>query len=292
MRSPRRLTIALGLAAALAAWAEPSAPSADADPRAVLASMEEAAARVQDYTMTLVRQELMGDRLQPERTAIEKWSRPYRLYVHDIAGPDSGQEVLFARGWNADRLRAHRGRFPDITVNLDPQGSWAMAHAHHPVTQASLPGFVKIVLDNLAEGTRRGEGSLRFLGRETLWGRPALELELTSPASVEPHVMAKGETLWDVERLTGQTMYVILHFNRARGWRSARDPHAGDTVLVPRHYAGRVVLDVDEELRLPIRAMIYDHDGNLYERYEHRDLRINVGLTDADFDPKNPAYDF
>jgi hypothetical protein len=292
MRPSRRAGIVASLAAAVVAWTGASAQSGAPDPHAVLASMGDAAALVRDYTMTLVRQERIGDTLQPERTAIEKWSRPHRLYLKDIAGPDAGQEVMFVLGWNGDRLRAHRGRFPDLTVNLDPQGAWAMAHAHHPVTQASLPGFVKIVLDNVAEAARRGEGGLRFLGREMLWGRPALELELTSPADASPHVMARGETLWDVERLTGQMMYVILHFNRARGWRSARDPRAGDTVLVPRYYAGRVVLDVDEELRLPIRATIYDHDGNLYERYEHRDLKINVGLTDADFDPKNPAYDF
>ncbi len=292
MRRPWPLTLALPLVAARAAGGEPPVRPADLDPVAVLESMGEAADRVRDYTMTLVRQEVMGGKLQPERTAIEKWSRPYRLYLKDVAGPDAGQEVLFVRGRNGDRLRAHRGRFPDLTVSLDPEGSWAMAHAHHPVTQVSLPGFVRIVLDNLAEARRRNEGGVRLLGRDTLWGRQALRLELTCPPEASSRVMRKGETLWDLERETGQTMYVILHFNRARGWRGPRDPRAGDTVLVPRYYAGRVVLDVDEELRLPIRALIYDHDGNLYERYEHRDLRINVGLTDSDFDPKNPAYRF
>ncbi len=281
-----------GVVAGLAAGDLSSAPSENPDPQALLESMGEAAARVRDYTMTLVRQELMGGALQPERTTIEKWSRPYRLYLHDIAGPDAGQEVLYVRGWNRDRLRAHRGRFPDLTWNLDPRGTWAMAHSHHPVTQVSLPSFVTTVLDNVAKARRNGEGRVRFAARDTLWGRRTLKLVLTSPASADPHVVKKGETLWDVERDTGQAMYVILHFNRKKGWRGPRDPRAGDTVLVPRYYAGRVVLDVDEELVLPIRALIYDHDGKLYERYEHHDLRVDVGLTDLDFDPENPAYHF
>jgi hypothetical protein len=292
MRPFRRAGIVGALAAALAGWAGDTAPPDDPDPHAVLASMGDAAELVRDYTMTLVRQERMGDTLQPERTAIEKWSRPYRLYLKDTAGPDTGQEVLFVRGWNGDRLRAHRGRFPDLTVSLDPRGSWAMAHAHHPVTEVSLPGFVKTVLDNVAEAGRRGEGGVRLIGRETLWGRPALNLELTSPATGDVYVMKKGETLWDLQRETGQTMYVILHHNRGKGWRGPRDPRPGDSAFAPRYYAGKVLLSVDEELHLPIRALIYDHDGNLYERYEHRDLRVNVGLADADFDPRNPAYDF
>ena len=278
---------------ALAAWAGGAGPSRDADPEAILASMGESADRVLDYTMTLVRQERMGDTLQPERTAIEKWARPYRIYLKEIAGFDSGQEVLFVRGWNGDRLRAHKGGILSwITVNLDPQGARAMAHAHHPVTDASLPGFVKTVLDNVAEASRRGEGSVRSVGREALWGRPSIEIELTSPRAGDPRVMKKGETLWDVARESGQTMYVILHANRAKGWRTTRDPRPGDSVFVPRYYAGKVLLWVDEELKLPIQALIYDHDGNLYEQYEHHDLRVNVGLTDADFDPKNSAYGF
>jgi hypothetical protein len=293
VRPQRHAGIVLGLAAALTAWAGLGAQSKDPDPRAVLASVGEAADRILDYTMTLVRQERMGDTLQPERTAIEKWARPYRLYVKEIAGFDSGQEVLFVRGWNGDRLRAHKGGILGwITVSLDPQGARAMAHAHHPVTEASLPSFAKTVLDNVAEAERRGERSVRLAGRETLWGRPSLKLELTSPRTGDLHVMKKGETLWDVARESGQTMYVILHENRGKGWRSPRDPRPGDSVFVPRYYAGKVLLWVDEELRLPIMALIYDHDGNLYERYEHHDLRVNVGLTDADFDPKNPAYGF
>ena len=30
----------------------------------------------------------------------------------------------------------------------------------------------------------------------------------------------------------------------------------------------------------------------LVEEYTYRDVRVNVGLTDADFDPENPNYNF
>lgn len=54
----------------------------------------------------------------------------------------------------------------------------------------------------------------------------------------------------------------------------------------------------DDEHRLPIRFVGYDwphrtgESPMLVEDYRFRNLRLNVGLSDRDFDPKNPAYKF
>ena len=52
------------------------------------------------------------------------------------------------------------------------------------------------------------------------------------------------------------------------------------------------VVEVDHDYRLPIYAEIFDWDGQLVERYGYRNLRLNPGLTDEDFNPKNPDYGF
>jgi len=59
-----------------------------------------------------------------------------------------------------------------------------------------------------------------------------------------------------------------------------------------------VQLYFDDELRLPVRFVGYDwpHRINeappLVEDYRFRNLRLNVGLNEQDFDPKNPLYKF
>lgn len=58
------------------------------------------------------------------------------------------------------------------------------------------------------------------------------------------------------------------------------------------YYASKVVLFLDQSLGLPIKASIYDGSGRLVEEYVFHQLAINVGLTDQDFDPDNPDYDF
>ena len=277
--------IALWLAAA-------AAPRHDATALGVLDRMAAATAEVHDYTMTLVERELRDRQMQPEETIEVRWQRPGRVYLKDIAGPREGQEVLYAPGWNKNRVRAHKGSFPDITVNLDPYGATAMAHAHHPVPEVSLIALVDFVMANVRKARAKGVGTIAVAGHETLWGIPVTRLELTMPPTGTSPTIVRGQTLWDIARTTGQSMYVILHANRSRAWRQADHPEPGDAVIVPDFYAGRLVLWVDDARHLPLQADLYDHDGALYEHYEHRDLAINVGLTNADFDPKNPAYDF
>jgi hypothetical protein len=57
-------------------------------------------------------------------------------------------------------------------------------------------------------------------------------------------------------------------------------------------------LFVDDELQLPIRYAAYDwpaqEEGQprLVEEYTYLDLKLNVGLTDRDFDHRNESYGF
>ena len=68
-------------------------------------------------------------------------------------------------------------------------------------------------------------------------------------------------------------------------------------ILSPRdkarnYYCYRAVLTLDLERKVPIKIQLYDWENNLIENYGYEDLRFNVGLSDADFSPKNPEYRF
>jgi outer membrane lipoprotein-sorting protein len=273
--------------------AVPAAPHRyDAEAQAALDAMEKAAAATNDYTMTLVKRELRGTELSPEETIVIKWQRPQKIYLHEILGPREGQEVLYVPGWNKNKIRVHKGTFPDVDLNLDPYGNLAMSNSHHPVPEISLVRLAERVADNVRRARAKNEGTLTFEGEETVFARPCVRVEAKMPPTGTTPTVEKGQTLWDVARATGQSMYVILHANRARGWWQASHAEPGDAVLVPEFYAGRMVLWIDEALHLPVQVDLYDHEGTLYEHYEHRNLAVNVGLTDADFNPKNPAYKF
>ncbi|WP_198300368.1 DUF1571 domain-containing protein [Desulfuromonas soudanensis] len=52
------------------------------------------------------------------------------------------------------------------------------------------------------------------------------------------------------------------------------------------------VINQDVESKILLRIRIYDRDGQLVENYGYENLNLDARLSDADFDPKNPEYDF
>lgn len=55
---------------------------------------------------------------------------------------------------------------------------------------------------------------------------------------------------------------------------------------------------IDDELQVPVRYVSWTWPAKpgekpqLEEEYTYRNIKLNVGLTDSDFDPDNPAYDY
>lgn len=77
------------------------------------------------------------------------------------------------------------------------------------------------------------------------------------------------------------------------------------TVLTVRHPVERAYFDfheaqifIDEELQIPIRYEAYSWptvaggEKVLLEEYTYQNIKLNVGLTDKDFDRTNPKYNF
>jgi len=58
------------------------------------------------------------------------------------------------------------------------------------------------------------------------------------------------------------------------------------------YYCYRSLLNIDLETKVPIQVRIFDWEDQLIESYGYEDLKLDAGLTDADFDPKNPQYRF
>lgn len=56
--------------------------------------------------------------------------------------------------------------------------------------------------------------------------------------------------------------------------------------------AYRVIINQDMTNKILIRSRIYDWDDHLFENYGYMNLDLDACLTDADFDPKNSAYNF
>lgn len=58
------------------------------------------------------------------------------------------------------------------------------------------------------------------------------------------------------------------------------------------YYCYRALINFDAETKLPVRVHIYDWDDTLLESYGYEALKLDAGLTEADFDSTNSEYRF
>jgi len=58
------------------------------------------------------------------------------------------------------------------------------------------------------------------------------------------------------------------------------------------YYGGRIGIELDQELCLPVGIEVRGWDGTVWERYQFTKIRLNPGLDDANFDLNNPDYGF
>jgi hypothetical protein len=60
----------------------------------------------------------------------------------------------------------------------------------------------------------------------------------------------------------------------------------------------RAIIDIDLQWRIPIHYASYlwpeqpDGEPVLDEEFTYENLELNIGFSDEDFDPNNPAYDY
>ncbi|MHC1727675.1 MAG: DUF1571 domain-containing protein [Syntrophobacteraceae bacterium] len=59
-----------------------------------------------------------------------------------------------------------------------------------------------------------------------------------------------------------------------------------------RFYGGVNYIYFDREYKFPIAVEIHGWKNELLEKYEYTNIKLNLGLSDKDFDPKNPEYEF
>jgi hypothetical protein len=213
------------------------------------------AATVHDYTATVIKQERFGNVLKPKEVCFVKARiEPFSVYMDFLAPPAlKGQEALYVAGANEGNLIGHAG-----------SGAMALLGSKW------LPPT----------------GPIAMLGQRY----PITELGI---ANLAKRLIEVGEK--------------DIHYGECYVWRND-NAKVGDrpcisiTVMHPVKRAGFLFyiarIFVDKELMVPVHYEAYDWPANpgepppLLEQYTYTNLKLNPGLTDADFDPHNPEYKF
>jgi hypothetical protein len=276
------------------------------DALALLDSMERAWSQVDDYTKLVDKTERLVNGDVTQQTVLVKFRRPGQIYIAVLEGANEGGELIYPAREGSELAVAHAGgfkgglaRFLQKTVILrkvvptefrldDPSlGEWQ----HQTAANASIGATIDLIAGNIRLAAEHGEGEIRLSEDCDDADNCLLKIDFSFPTDVgRSHEVQDGENLWTIAESYGRPMYVVWYNNP--GVRGPRKLKTDETLFIPRYYAARGTVWVSPETLLPVHIEIFDANGELYERYRYRDVRLNIGLTDVDFDPENPDYRF
>jgi hypothetical protein len=152
------------------------------DPGKWLLEIEAAYSRINDYTVILHKQERVEGKLLEEETIFLKFEKPFKVYMKWIKFPYQGREVIYAEGWNDNRMRVHEGgTLGFLTMNLNPTGSLAMRGSRHPVTRTGIGHLVRTIGENVRQGINANELQVIEHGEERMFGRRSHKVEAIFP---------------------------------------------------------------------------------------------------------------
>ena len=272
----------------------------------LVVSMESAWDKITEYTKDIEKTERLVDGSLKYESGSLKFRKPNHHYLHVDKGVNAGSEIIYPLAGGKNLAIAHpggvtgslfrlitrtpllRGLVPTVFSVEDPR---IVEGQHHTIVGSNLGSVIQLIAFNLRTAARHAEGSVYVHNDAAFDDRPAYRLDVTLPeAAGVRHIVHTGENLWTIAQKHNQNMYVIRYNNS--NVLSSVDPKPGQVLFIPRYYAPRGYIWICKQTLLPIKLEILDPDGNLYESYVYSNIDLNPGLSDTDFDPKNPAYRF
>jgi len=219
---------------------------------------------VSDYTALLVKRERIGDTLGVHEFMYAKVRnrkvvngqivQPLSVYLNFLKPSTiKGREVIYVEGQNDGNMVAHEGGF---------KGRFLPTVNIPPDGMLAMRGqrypMTEIGIENLiVKLIERGERARQY---------PDVQCEFRKNARVKDRTCT-------VLQVTQPTQRPDSDFYQAQVF-------------------------IDDAINLPIRYIAYDWPAvegaplEVIEEYNYLNLQLNVGLTDADFDPRNPDYNF
>ena len=208
-------------------------------------------ASVQDYTCTFHKRERINGRLTTPHVMAFKSRLAPKSFYFKFQHPKTGREAIFVAGRNRDKVVAH-----DVGLGKFLAGTLHLDPLGSMAMEDNRHPITEAGLGNLIENVNRR---------------------------------------WNAE-LKPEESLLKFHPSMQVGTRVCTMIESVHPAKSPNYLFHMVRIYIDHEHGLPIRFEAYDWPKSkgtapeLMEEYTYMDLRLNVGLTDMDFDPANSGY--
>jgi len=176
-----------------------------------LAEMERAYQEVDDYVTVFHKQCRVKDRLYPPEAILLKFKKPFSVYMKWLTPPDEGREAIYIQGRNDNKLVAHRGSFPDLTVKLDPHGYLAKRGNLHSISDIGIGNIIDSLAKSLERYQEYSPGRIEFYdhGQDEIFGQTCRRLEVVFPEEDGPDFQNGRAMVW-ISSQTGLPVRITI----------------------------------------------------------------------------------
>lgn len=214
--------------------------------------------KVNDYTALFRNMEMVRGKAFPHVIYLKFRRKPFSVYMYFLKY-HRGRQVLYVAGRNQGKLLAREPTIGGlgITVALKPDSPQALAEGRYPITRMGMETMLKAIIEQWQQDKKDPDLKVTFYPNAQL-RRPE-------------------KTYQPMNCKVLQTVHP--------------QPRPGVEFHMTRLY-------IDKKTGFPVRVEQYGFPRKpgtpppLLGEYTYWNVRPNVGLTDADFDRKNPKYRF
>lgn len=256
IRTVTATTLSVVLSAHIACGQSPAPSAAGEHPLEAAIKLanqsREAASQLKDYRVKFTKREVVRNQMFSSEMLMKFRAEPFSVYLRFINPEHAGREVMYIEGQNNNQMLAHDTGFKAIAGTVALDPNGPMALA-----EARYP-ITRIGIENMAVGI------IQQWEREKAFGECDVKYYPEAKLGERPVIVI--ESAHPVRR--EQFRFALTRF-----W-------------------------IDKETRLPTRVQQYDFPAVpggqpiLVEDYTYTGVEPNIGLTAADFDTRNPSYQF
>lgn len=203
---------------------------------------------------------------------------PFKCHVYMVY-PNKGAELIFNIDQNKNKAIYKPNSFPYLPINLDPLGSLMRNNNHHTIFEVGFKPVAKIINNALKEKNY----DIKLIGNIKWNNEDCHHIVLTSnKTGTFEYTVKQGESLRNIAAIFLISEYRIIEENlNIKSFNQKLIK--GQKIKIPRSYADKINLYISKQTHVPIYQDYYDSKG-LFEKYEYRNLKINIEFKEKEFD--------
>lgn len=214
-------------------------------------------------------------------------TKPRKIYLKN---PSKNLELLFVENENNGDAIVNPGKFPYVTLYLNPNKHIMRKNQHHSIDDLGFQFIAQMIARSIPANTNDFNKTFGYTGDIEWEGKKCHKIYSEfKDFKIINYTLTKDESITEIAHKFNCGDYRIIENNPTYTY--GEKLKKGTTIKLPNMYATKTIICIDAITKLPLTLKIFDNEG-LYESYEFRDIVVNKPFDKEEFLKTYKDYNF